>query len=77
VMRMTKRLGLTESSDPVRIEMELNAIVAPRARGALSLRMILHGRRICVARTPRCDQCVLADFCPTAPDVRRRSGPSS
>ena len=38
----------------------------PEERGALSLRLILHGRRVCLARKPRCGECVLADICPSA-----------
>ena len=49
------RLGLTDETDPVKIEFALNAMVPPAERGALSLRLILHGRRVCVARTPACD----------------------
>jgi endonuclease-3 len=41
-------------------------MVPPSEWGALSLRLILHGRAVCVARKPRCDECVLADVCPSA-----------
>lgn len=64
VGRLSRRLGLTAETDPVKVEHELNAIVPPRERGGLSLRLILHGRRICQARKPRCDSCVLAPICP-------------
>ncbi len=64
VGRLSRRLGLTAETDPVKVEAELNALVPARERGALSLRLILHGRRVCVARKPRCDVCVLARFCP-------------
>jgi endonuclease-3 len=50
----------------VKAELDLNALVAPGERGALSLRLILHGRKVCSARRPRCDECVLADICPSA-----------
>lgn len=66
VLRLSKRLGLTTSEDPVKVELELNPMVRESERGALSLRLILHGRRVCVARKPRCGACVLADFCPSA-----------
>ena len=66
VLRLSKRLGLTEQTDPVKVEYELNAMVPPAERGALSLRLILHGRRVCTARRPRCGDCVLNDFCPSA-----------
>jgi endonuclease-3 len=66
VLRLSKRLGLTAQTDPVKVELELNPMVRQDERGALSLRLILHGRRVCVARKPRCASCVLADFCPSA-----------
>jgi len=69
VGRLAKRLGLTSLDDPVKVERELNAMVPAAARGKFSLRLILHGRRVCGARRPRCAECVLSDFCP-APDVR-------
>jgi endonuclease III len=64
VGRLSRRLGLTTETDPVKVEADLDALVPARDRGALSLRLILHGRRICVARKPRCGACVLAHICP-------------
>jgi endonuclease III len=66
VQRLSARLGLTDQTDPVKVEMVLNAMIPARERGSFSLRMILHGRATCVARTPRCEVCVLSDFCPSA-----------
>ncbi len=66
VQRLSLRLGLTTETDPVKVERALNPLVAADQRGAFSLRLILHGRATCVARTPRCHQCSLADFCPSA-----------
>jgi endonuclease-3 len=66
VQRLSGRLGLTKQTDPVKIELELNPMVRTDERGALSLRLILHGRAVCKARKPRCDVCVLADICPSA-----------
>lgn len=66
VGRLSRRLGLTEETDPVKVELALNAIVPARDRGVFSLRLILHGRAVCVARKPRCGECLLADFCPSA-----------
>jgi endonuclease-3 len=66
VLRLSRRLGLTTQTDPVKVERELNAMIAPGGRGLFSLRLILHGRRVCVARSPRCPECVLQDFCPTS-----------
>jgi endonuclease-3 len=66
VGRLTRLLRLTAETDPVKVELDLNSMVAPEERGALSLRLILHGRAVCVARRPRCDVCLLADVCPSA-----------
>jgi endonuclease III len=66
VGRLSRRLGLTEQTDPVKIEYELNGMIPPAERGAFSLRLILHGRRVCDARRPRCADCVLNDYCPSA-----------
>jgi len=66
VGRLARRLGLTTATDPVKVELELNPMVPAAARGDLSLRLILHGRRVCDARKPRCGDCVLSDICPSA-----------
>ncbi|WP_419846501.1 endonuclease III [Candidatus Poriferisocius sp.] len=68
VARITGLLGITEHKDPVKIELELNPMVPAAERGEFSLRLILHGRRVCIARRPRCHECVLASFCPSAGD---------
>jgi endonuclease III len=66
VLRLARRLGLTGATDAEKVEADLDALVPPAERGRLSLRLILHGRRVCVARRPRCPDCVLADFCPSS-----------
>lgn len=66
VTRLAQRLRLTSASDPVKIEEDVCSIVPPPDWTGLSLRLILHGRRVCVARRPRCEACVLNDICPSA-----------
>jgi endonuclease-3 len=66
VGRISRLLGLTESDDPVKVEHELGALLPPKEWGGFSLRMILHGRKICVARRPRCGDCFLNDICPSS-----------
>ncbi len=66
VGRLSRRLKLTNETDPVKAELELNRLVAAPERGRFSLRLILHGRRVCFARRPDCGNCVLADICPSA-----------
>ena len=75
VGRLARRLGLTVEDDPVKVEADLDAVVPAPERGRLSLRLILHGRRVCVARRPRCGDCVLADFCPSSTVPGRRPSP--
>ena len=66
VIRLTNRLGLVRTKDPVKIERQVCSVVPDEEWTALSLRLILHGRRVCVARRPRCEECVLNDFCPSS-----------
>ena len=66
VGRLCRRLGLTTEVDPVKVEHELNAMVPAAERGKFSLRLIFHGRAVCAARKPRCEVCLLNDFCPSA-----------
>src|SRR2546428_7884584 len=73
VKRLTRRLHLITSTDPVNIEAEVTKMLPPEEWTGFSLRLILHGRRICLARTPRCPECVLNDFCPSS-TVRAKGG---
>lgn len=66
VTRLVARLRVSAQTDPVLIESDICAVVADSEWTNLSLRLIQHGRRVCVARRPRCDLCVLNDICPSA-----------
>jgi endonuclease III len=66
VKRLTNLIKLTSSKDPVKIERQVCSIVPKEEWTGLSLRLILHGRRICIARRPRCEECILNDFCPSS-----------
>jgi endonuclease-3 len=66
VRRVSGRLGLTESSDPVKIEQELMGLVSEGDWTIFSHLLILHGRRTCKARKPDCPNCILNDICPSA-----------
>jgi endonuclease-3 len=66
VTRLTRLLRLTAATDPVEIERDICGMVPEDQWTDLSLRLIMHGRRVCIARTPRCPQCVLNDICPSA-----------
>ncbi len=66
VGRLSRRLGLTVQEDPVKVELELNKFLPPAEWGRFSLRLILHGRRVCDAKKPRCFECELEDICPSS-----------
>ncbi len=66
VRRLSQRLGLTRQEDPVKIERDLVKIVPKADWHRFPHLLIWHGRRVCDARRPRCDDCVLADLCPSA-----------
>src|ERR1051325_4080672 len=66
VTRVSGRLGLTKSSDPVEIEQDLMKLLPQKEWTAFSHRLIYHGRQICVARKPKCAECDLNDVCPSA-----------
>jgi endonuclease III len=66
VRRLSQRLGLTKQEDPVKIELDLQKLV-PRAKwGIFPHLLIWHGRRVCIARRPLCEECVLTDLCPSS-----------
>lgn len=64
VARLSRRLGWTAATTPVRVEEDVVARAEGTDLTALHLRLILHGRRVCTARSPQCGQCVLQDLCP-------------
>ncbi|WP_071515982.1 endonuclease III [Geitlerinema sp. PCC 9228] len=66
VKRLSRRLGLTEHEDPVRIERDLIRLLPQEDWENWSIRLIYHGRHVCMARAPQCDRCALAHLCPSA-----------
>lgn len=66
VKRLSYRLGLTEHTDPIRVERDLIKLLPQPDWENWSIRLIYHGRAVCNARKPACDRCALADLCPTA-----------
>jgi endonuclease-3 len=66
VTRLTRLLRLTAATDPVEIEKDICGMVPEDQWTDLSLRLIMHGRKVCIARAPRCPQCLLNDICPSA-----------
>lgn len=66
VGRLSRKWALTTEDDPVKVEAELCALLPPAEWGNYSLRTILHGRRVCDAKKPRCGECSLEDLCPAS-----------
>jgi endonuclease-3 len=66
VRRLSQRLGLTRQEDPVKIERDLVKLVPRRYWNVFPHLLIWHGRRVCIARRPRCEECVLNDLCPAS-----------
>jgi endonuclease-3 len=66
VARLSRLLGLTRHDDPVKIEQDLMPLFPREAWGLLSHLLIFHGRQVCIARRPRCGECVLSDLCPSS-----------
>jgi endonuclease-3 len=66
VRRLSQRLGLTKQEDPVKIERDLIKLVPREHWGRFPHLLIWHGRRVCIAQRPRCEQCVLVDLCPSS-----------
>ncbi|HKT61742.1 MAG TPA: endonuclease III [Gemmatimonadales bacterium] len=66
VARLSRLLGLTRESDPAKIEQDLMPLFPREDWGLLSHLLIFHGRQVCIARRPRCGECVLSDLCPSS-----------
>ena len=66
VIRLSRRLGLSENSDPVKLEFDLAEIVPKKNWTAFSHLIITHGRNVCMARKPNCPDCPIAKHCPSA-----------
>ena len=66
IRRLSQRLGLTRNDDPVAIERDLQRVVPRESWGRLPHLFIWHGRRVCDARKPRCEECVLSELCPAS-----------
>ena len=66
VGRLSRRLGWTKSDNPVKVEQELMQLFPPEHWTLLAHLLIFHGRRVCYARRPQCEHCVLHDICPSS-----------
>jgi endonuclease-3 len=66
VIRLSRRLGLSENADPVKLEFDLAEIVSEKNWTLFGNLLILHGRNVCAARKPQCPDCPIAEYCPSA-----------
>ncbi len=66
VQRLSQRLGFTDNEDPAKIEQDLMALLPRERWGEVGLVLILHGRKTCIARKPKCDECEVSRLCPSA-----------
>lgn len=62
-IRICGRLGLSQGKDPQKVEMQLRKVIPPEESSDFCHRIVLHGRAVCTARSPKCSQCTLAPFC--------------
>lgn len=69
VKRISKLLCLTKNDDPVKIEEDLMKVLPKEQWILYNIQIITHGRKICVARRPKCDQCTLKEVCPSCKDI--------
>ena len=77
VRRLSQRLGLTRQGDPVKIERDLMRLVPRADWGRFPHLLIWHGRRVCIARRPLCELCVVDDLCPSSRvEVKHQRGES-
>ncbi len=63
VIRITNLLGLTDSKDPAKVEMQLKKLLDPKESNDFCHRIVLHGRAVCIARRPKCKECILKEAC--------------
>ena len=66
LIRITNLLGLVKTKDPAKVETELKKILPPEESNDFCHRCVLHGRAVCIARRPKCENCCMADFCSSA-----------
>ncbi|MBQ4102521.1 MAG: endonuclease III [Oscillospiraceae bacterium] len=71
-IRISGRLGLTDSKDPLKVEMALRQVIPPEEGSDFCHRIVLFGRDICDARKPDCGNCPMKDFCPSAGKIDKK-----
>lgn len=71
VKRVSKLLGLTENDDPVKVEFDLMKVLPKEQWILFNIQAIAHGRKVCIARRPKCAECVLREVCKSAAEVKQ------
>lgn len=66
-IRICGRLGLSEGKDPAKVEKQLRAVLPPEESNTFCHRLVLHGRAVCIARSPKCEVCCMKEFCKSSP----------
>ncbi|MBR5437572.1 MAG: endonuclease III [Clostridia bacterium] len=66
LIRITNLLGFVDTKDPKKVELELKKIIEPEKSNDFCHRCVLHGRAVCIARRPKCDECCMKDYCKNA-----------
>ncbi len=77
VGRLSRRLGFSKHTDPVKVEFQLMKLLPQEAWTRVSHQLILHGRRVCASRSPQCDACTLAALCPKVGVISQTSRKTS
>ena len=72
-IRICGKLGLSEGKDPLKVEMQLRKVIPPEESSNFCHRIVLHGRAVCTARNPKCENCTLAPFCDTFTGKKKTS----
>lgn len=72
LIRITNLLGLVDTKDPKKVELQLKELLDPAESNDFCHRCVLHGRAVCVARRPACEKCVMADFCKKALSEKKK-----
>ena len=62
-IRICGRIGISEGKEPFKVEKQLRAVLPPEESNAFCHRLVLHGRAVCTARSPKCSECCMKDFC--------------
>ncbi len=65
-IRLSNKLGLASSKDPYKVELALREVIPEKLSGDFCHRLVLHGRNVCTARSPKCSECVLSELCPSS-----------